>query len=135
MLKDFMITDRESCAKAIRNGGIAALLSTLLTTIVGFIVIFDKSNSLGLNNFISPLIFLDVILVLILTLFVFRKNRVAATLLFIYFSLSKIVVGINTGSPGNIIFFIIILLYYATAMRATFIWHSKYREIPIKENS
>jgi hypothetical protein len=129
-----MIIDRESCEKAIRNGGIAALLSAFFTALIGVAGFFIQPGKSDLGFILSPFIFLDVLLVSILAIFVFRKNRVASTILVIYFSLSKIVVGINIDSFSNIIIFVILLLYYFTAMRGTFIWYSEYRETFKEEN-
>jgi hypothetical protein len=134
MLNDFIITDRESCVRAIRNGGIAALFSAFFTTLVGVAGIFIQPGKFDQKFSPSPLIFLDALLVFILAIFVFRKNRAASVILVLYFSLSKIIVGISIDSFTNIIIFFLLLLYYFSALRGTFIWHSKYREIAESEN-
>ncbi len=126
----FAITDRGSCAKAIRNGGIVALISAAITTVFGVIGIFTQSSDKNLNYFLDPWILADVVLIVILAIFIFRKSRIAATLLLIYFVGSKAIMWIELGKPKGVVVSIIFFLYYFTSMRGTYLWHSKYRDIP-----
>lgn len=128
----FEATDRESCAKVIRNGGIAALISAGITAVFGVIGLFVQSKVDELNYFLDPLILFDVLLIVVLAIFIFRKSRVAATAMLIYFIASKAVMFMDLGAaaakPSTLILSVLFFLYYLGAMRATYIWHSKYRD-------
>lgn len=134
-LSNFQITDRESCEKAIRNGGVAGLISAGITAIFSGIGFFIQSSNSDLNYLIDPWTIVDALFVLVLSLFIFRKSRVASTLLFIYFTVSKIIMWIELGVPRSFILSIIFFLYFTTAMRGTYIWHTKYLEIKVQKTA
>lgn len=131
----FTINDNESCAKAIKNGGIAAMISAAITSVFGIAGFFTSSSNKDLNYFLDPWILVDVVLVVVLGIFIFRKSRVAATLLVLYYIASKLLMWAELGEPKGLLMSIIFLLFYVTAMRGTYIWHSKYRDVPIKTNA
>lgn len=129
----FEITDRESCEKAIRNGGIAALVSAAITAILGVLGFFTQSSNADLNYLLDPWILLDVGLIVVLAIFIFRKSRVASTLLLVYFVASKLIMWIDLGAPKGFLVAMIFLLYYFTAMRGTYLWNSTYRDVAVQE--
>jgi hypothetical protein len=131
-LDSFTIEDQESCAKAIKNGGTAALISAAITSVFGFAGFFTNSDNKDLNYFLDPWILADVALIIVLGLFVFRKSRIASTLLVIYFVGAKALMWIELGKPTGLVMSIIFLLYYATAMRGTYLWHKRYRYVAAK---
>jgi hypothetical protein len=124
------ITDRESCAKAIRNGGIAALISAAITGAFAVVGMFAQTTNKELAYFLDPWLLVDVALLVVFAIFVFRKSRIAATLLFVYFVASKALVWIELGEPKGLFVSIIFFAYYLTAMRGTYLWHSKYANVP-----
>ena len=126
-LSGFEVTDRASCEKVIRNGGIAGLVTAGITAVFAVIGLFTQTANTDLNYLLDPWMLVDVVLILILAYFVFRKSRVASTMLFVYFVASKIIMWIEVGAPKGALMAIVFLLYYGAAMRATYIWHSKYR--------
>ncbi len=128
----FEITDRESCEKAIRNGGVAARISAGITAIFGLLGFFIQSSDANLSYMLDPWILLDVIFVVVLAIFIFRKSRVASTLLLVYFSVSKVIMWIDLGALRGIFLSIVFFLYFLTAMRGTYAWHSKYRDFPVE---
>jgi hypothetical protein len=122
------ITDRESCERAIRNGGVAALVSAGLTAMFAIAGFFVKSDDARLSGFLDPWLLADVVLIVIVAVFIFRKSRVAATLMFVYFVGSKILqIMDGAGASAGMIVAVFFALYFFTAMRATYLWHSKYR--------
>ena len=125
---NFSIKDRESCAKAIRNGGIAAMISAAITSIFGIAGFFTNSAKQDLNYFLDPWTLIDVVLIVMLGLFVFRKSRIAATLLVVYFVSGKLIMWAELGKPTGLIMSLIFFLYYVTAMRGTYIWNSRFRD-------
>lgn len=119
-----MIKSHVLCTKAIKNGGIAAMISAAITggfAIAGF---FTNSSSNDLNYFLDPWILVDAVLIVVLGIFIFRKSRVAATLMVIYFVGSKLLMWAEMGEPKGLPMTIIFLLFYVTAMRGTYIWHA-----------
>jgi len=127
-MDSFRINDRLSCSKAIRNGGIAAMVSAGVTAIFAGIGSFVTSSNKNLAYFLDPWLFLDVALLIILGIFVFRKSRIASTLLVIYFAISKAIFWYDTGKLQGLFVSIIFFLYYVTAMIGTYIWHSSYSD-------
>ena len=125
----FKIEDRDSCIKAIKNGGIAAMISAGITAIFGVAGFFTASENQDLNYFLDPWILIDVAFIVILGIFIFRKSRVASTLLVIYFVSAKALLWYELGKPTGLFISIIFLLYYVAAMKGTYIWHSTYRNI------
>jgi hypothetical protein len=122
------ITDRASCEQAIRNGGIAALVVAGLTgvfAIIGFFV--HTSEDDPLSGFLDPWSLLDVALIVVLAVFIFRKSRVASTLMLIYYVASKILQVMDGGGTAGLIVAVFFVLYFVTAMRGTYLWHAKYR--------
>ena len=123
------INDRESCERAIHNGGIAALVCAGLTSIfaiAGFFVKPDEGDRL--SSFLDPWLLVDVALIVVLAVFIFRKSRVASTLMFVYFVGSKILQIVDgSGASAGMIVAVFFALYFFTAMRGTYLWHSKYR--------
>jgi hypothetical protein len=122
------ITDRESCERAIRNGGVAALVSAGLTAVLAIAGFFVQSDDARLSGFLDPWLLADVVLIVIVAVFIFRRSRVASTLMFVYFVGSKILqVMDGAGASAGMIVAVFFALYFFTAMRGTYLWHSKYR--------
>jgi hypothetical protein len=132
-LAGFEIKDRVSCERAIRNGGMAGLISAALTGLFAVAGVFVRSSDPKLRYVMDPWSLVDVALIAVLAGYVFRKSRVASTLLVVYFALNKIVMWVDLGtSAAGLILPIVFMLYYVTAMRGTYLWHSKYRDVPEK---
>ena len=127
-LDSFRIEDRESCTQAIKNGGIAALVSAGLTGILAIGGLFVSPEDETLAYVMDPAALFDVGLLLLLAFFVFRRSRVAATLLLGYFVASKILIWTETGMMSGFIVTMIFFLLYANAARGTYLWHSRYRD-------
>jgi len=127
-LAGFEIRDRVSCERAIRNGGLAGLISAAMTGLFAVAGLFVRSADPRMRYVMDPWSLVDVALIAVLAGYVFRKSRVASTLLVVYFALNKIVMWIDLGTSGaGLIMPIVFMLYYVTAMRGTYLWHSKYR--------
>ena len=122
----FKINDSESCAKAIKNGGIAAMISAAITTVLGIAGLFTSSDNAEMKYYLDPWILVDSFLIAVLGFFIFRKSRVAATLMVIYFAGGKIISWYDLGKPTGLLMSLIFFAYYFTAMRGTYIWHSTY---------
>jgi hypothetical protein len=127
----FSITDPASCKSAIYNGGIAAMLSAGITIAIAVIGFFSNSHDKIVEYVLDPDMVLSVVLVIVLGIFIFRKSRIAATIMVLHFALSKALIWYDIGNaPGflSIIFF----LFYFNAMRGTYIWHKLYKNVQLE---
>ncbi len=130
----FTIDDRESCARAIKSGGIAAMVSAAITGVFAVAAFFTSSSDKSLNYLLDPWLLVDVVLIVVLGIFIFRKSRVAATLMVIYFVGSKLLMWAEMGEPKGLLVTMLFLFFYVTAMRGTYIWHSRYRGATVPES-
>jgi hypothetical protein len=127
-LAAFEITDRVSCERAIRNGGMAGLVSAAISGVFVVAGLVVRSPDPALASAMNPWSLIDVALIVVLAWYVFRKSRVASTLLVVYYVLAKLSIWSEVGiSVPGLILPIMFMLYYVTAMRGTYLWHSKYR--------
>jgi ABC-type dipeptide/oligopeptide/nickel transport system permease subunit len=121
------ITDRTSCEQAIRNGGVAALVVAGLTAIGAIAGFFVEATDERLRTAMDPWSLLDVALILVLAVFIFRKSRVASTFMLVYYIASKILQVRDGGGTAGLFIAVFFVLWFVTAMRGTYLWHSKYR--------
>ena len=118
----------ELCEQAIKNGWIAALISvgiTLAFSVAGF---FAQSENETLNYFLDRWLLIDVLLMTVLAFFIFRKSRIAASLMFVYFVISKLSQWYDLGTAQGLPMALIFIYFYFNAMRGTFIWYSRYKK-------
>lgn len=120
---------QELCEAAIKSGWIAALISLGFTLIFSSIGFFTQSDNETLNYFLDPWLMIDVVLIGIMAFFIYRKSRTAATLMFLYFLLSKLIQWYDLGSVQGLPVSLIFMYFYFNAMRGTFLWHSKYKNL------
>lgn len=120
---------QELCEGAIKNGWIAALISLGITLIFSTIGFFTQSDDETLNYFLDPWMLVDVVLIGIMAFFIYKKSRIAATLMFLYFVLSKFTQWYDLGSAQGLPMALIFMYFYFNAMRGTFVWHSRYKNI------
>ncbi|WP_410210889.1 hypothetical protein [Aquirhabdus sp.] len=129
----FAITDQESCVIAIRNGGIAAIMSAVIMGLFATVGLFTSSTDPSTHYYLDPSLFIDAVLVLIMAFFIFKKSRVASTLLVIYFVLSKILIWQELGKIDGLPLTLVFLFFYINAMRGTYLWHARYKNSLTKE--
>ncbi|MEE4250432.1 MAG: hypothetical protein V2I38_07570 [Alcanivoracaceae bacterium] len=120
---------QELCEAAIKAGWIAALISLGVTLIFSSIGFFTQSENETLNYFLDPWLMVDVVLIGVMAFFIYKKSRTAATLMFLYFVLSKLIQWYDLGSVQGLPMALIFMYFYFNAMRGAFIWHSKYKNI------
>ena len=116
--------NNEASLKYIRNGYITALI--FLGTIFLFYIYTGKTNFFSLNH---PF-FIDLVVVLILTFGVFKKSRISAILLLIYFILSAIFLfDLKSLTPifgiFTIIYALVFIYFFVQAIRGTLSYHKK----------
>ena len=113
-------TEIEKAAKAIKGGWVAALVSAAITLVVTILGATGTAD-LGLNADWYMLV--DVGLLLILAFFIYKKSRIAATIMFGYFLLAKIFIIVETGQFQGFIMAFVFLFFYGNAMLGTYRYH------------
>jgi hypothetical protein len=114
--------DRSEAIKATKNGAIAACISGTLTLGFVLVAIFSNSNgAIALWN--DPSNFFDIILLFVCAYGIYKKSRAAAIILFIYFILSKILIGVETGKISGIGLGLVFLYFYGKAIQGAFVFH------------
>jgi len=103
--------------KWIQQGWITGLISGFITLCCAVLGASGyKIYDFGLLNLI------DVFLVLLMTLGIYRKSRVASTSMFVYYIFSQIMLALEYGSGSIGMLSIIFTYFYFQAMRGTFIY-------------
>jgi serine/threonine-protein kinase len=109
--------------KKIKHAWTAGLISAALTLLMTLLAIFGI-KMLGFDAWML----LDVALILGLTYGIYRKSRVCAVLMLVYFIISKILLFAQTGKPNGIVMAVIFLYYYAQGVAGTFAYHKYVQE-------
>lgn len=116
-----MLTDRAACERAIRWGGWAAVVNAALAGV------FSVMNMMRAPGSPDGLLQLGgALLVAVLTFFVFRRSRTAATLLLLYYLLTKIMLWLQIQTKTGLVTGMVFIVFYFIAMRATYVWHARY---------
>jgi len=119
--------DKEQAIKASRAGAIAAFISGGLTTAaVLFAMLTNAKGYLGLWN--DPAMFFDIILIFGCAVGMLRYSRSAAIVICVYFILSKIVIGLETGKISGIGMALVFVYYFGRAIQGTFVYHRIQKE-------
>ena len=111
--------------KNIKYGYIAALVSAGITVVLNFLQ-FDAGD---VNLFSDPVVLYDVIIILLLAFGIYKKSRVCAIAMLIYFILGKIFqfkeyasYGIDTP-PSTYLVAVVFIYFYFQAVRGTIAFH------------
>lgn len=115
---------RSGCLKIIKYGVYTGIFYSgilFLWRLIEFL-----SEQIALNEFLYG--FTDVVLLAFLTYFLYKKSRVASTLLLSYFLGSTLYTWFFLGKFGGIIVTAAMLLLLYAATHATYIWHARYEE-------
>lgn len=114
--------NRIEAIKATKNGAIAAGISGVLTLAVFLFAIFSNASG-EMKIWNDPSLLLDVILIFACAYGIYKKSRFAAVLLFCYFILAKIYIGVETGKVSGIGIALIFLYFYGKAIQGAFAFH------------
>ena len=113
----------EETRKHIKNAVITACISGTVT-LIATLVAMNGTDVLGF----SAWNFLDVFLIFGLGFGIYKKSRTCAILLFIYFLISKILIVMENGNIGSMIFSIIFFYFYFYGIVGTFSYHKLKKE-------
>ena len=114
----------EEAEKAIKGGFIAAMLSlamTLIITVLGGLGVTDMG--IGADWFML----IDVGIIAACAIGLWFKSRTAATIMFLYFLSSKIIIW-STGNFSGGIMGVLFLFFYGRAMVGSFRYHTLFNK-------
>ncbi|KAF0811152.1 hypothetical protein A167_00184 [Alcanivorax sp. S71-1-4] len=105
--------------KKIRAGWIVAVISGVLTLAI---MLFAISTG-ALSHLFDIWTSVDVVLIFLLAFGIYRRSRVAATLMFLYYTVSKVTLMIELGKPSGLWMSLVFFYFYFQAMIGTFEYH------------
>ncbi|MEW9094134.1 MAG: hypothetical protein AB2417_03535 [Clostridiaceae bacterium] len=115
--------NEQKALNSIRNAWMWATFSSSV-----MFILFILSQVGIMDVYMNYLIIIDILLVLGLAFGVYKKSRVCAILLFIYFILDKIIVTISQGRAPSTVWLIIAGGIYVQGIRGTFYYHKNMKD-------
>lgn len=114
--------NKTEAIKAARVGSAAACISAIMTIVVVLIAInTDADGKLLRWNDSSN--FIDVFIVLVCALGMYKKSRVAAIAMFLYFIVAKIGIAVEQQEFSGIAMSLLFVYFYGKAVQGTIIYH------------
>ena len=114
----------EQIAGKIQNGWIAGLITAGGSMLFGLWQFFINQIPASFFGFVA----VDALFVAALSFGVYRKSRVAAILLLVYYLLGRIGFYLEGGNLGGVFLQIIFLIFFYQAAQATLKWHRLERD-------
>lgn len=115
---------RDEAIKATKTGAIAACVSAAVTGIAYFIAAANEVERFDDFGFLNdPMLMFDVVLLLVLAFFIYKKSRVASVVILLYFILSKIFLFLETGKIQGVFVSVLFIYFYARAAWGSFVFH------------
>ena len=112
--------------KRIKQGWVAALICAGVTLVVTLFAMFGTV----ILDFSADELF-DVALICGLAYGIYRKSRVCAVLMLIYFIASKIYIMVATGKPSGSVMGVVFAYYFWQAVTGTFAYHKLVRQTTV----
>lgn len=109
----------EAIIRPIKHGWVAACVSGAMTLLVVLLAMRGGDSGLGFDAWNL----VDVGLIAVLAFGIHKRSRTAATLMFLYFVLSKILIMVETGQPSGLVLGLVFAIFYFRAMVATYRYH------------
>ena len=108
----------EVILKKIRNAWVAGLLAACVTLVFSLLAVFGTS----IAGF-SAWEFIVVALAVGLTFGIYRKSRVCAVAMLVYFIIAKIILISETGNVSGIVIALVFLYFFVQGVQGTFAYH------------
>lgn len=106
-------------AGKIQNGWIAGLVMAGGSLLFGLWQLFINQITASFFGFVV----IDALIVAAMSFGVYRKNRVAAIVLLVYYLLGRVAFYLEGGNLGGIFLQVIFLIFLYQAAQATMKWH------------
>jgi hypothetical protein len=110
----------EEISRPIKHGWIAACVSATMTLLVTLLALKSSTE----NSYVDAWNLMDVALIALFALGIYKRSRTAATLMLVYFVLSKILMMMETGMPSGLVLGLVFTIFYFRALTATFRYHA-----------
>ncbi|MHC4271661.1 MAG: hypothetical protein ACYST2_05045 [Planctomycetota bacterium] len=121
----------EKALKAIKSAYIAAVISATLTLIASLVAFAGHS----FGGLISPWMFLDAVLIYVLALGLYKKSRICATLILLYWIAVKVLILVDNGTVGSIPVTLLFTYYFFMGVLGTFYYHKLVKPEPDKHTT
>jgi len=121
----------EKALKAIKTAFIAALISATLTLIASLVAFAGHT----FNGLISPWMFLDAVLIYVLALGLYKKSRICATLILLYWIAVKTLAFVENGTVGSIPVALLFTYFFLMGVVGTFYYHKLAKPGPVEQTS
>lgn len=115
--------NREDAQKAAKHGAIAALVMGGMTTLLTGIAIFTNSSGV-LAVYNDPFMLIDIALIFVFALGIYKMYRTAAVAMFIYAVLDRVISFMDSGELSGIGISLVIIFFLGKAVIGTFTYHS-----------
>jgi hypothetical protein len=120
-----MSMDIAQANKAIKHGVIAGCIVGGITVLITALAM--ASGASGQDNELAywndPLMVVDIVLIFALVYGMYKKSRLAAVVMVLYFIGSKVMVSLESGAYTGGIVSLIIVYYFIKATMGTFVYH------------
>ena len=129
--EELKLNSNMACEAAIMHTWIFSAISALVGTVMGLSGLFIENINVSpvVNYLAHPLALFDAALLFVLTFYIYKKSRVAVTILLIHFMLGKLTEYATVGFGWGLGFTLLLLFVYLNGARAMYIWHSKYKNL------
>ena len=114
--------DKEEAIKVTKVGAIAACVSATLTLAISLAAIFSKSTG-ELRLWNDPTVLIEVVLIYVLAIFIYRRSRTASILMLVYFTFSKVFHVIDSGQFSGLVLSILFIYWFFRATQGAFTYH------------
>ena len=113
---------QEAAVKHIKQAWVAGVISAGITLLV--ILVAASGSTLFAKLGVDWWSLIDVVVILGLAFGLYKKSRICAVLLFVYFVFSKIILWATVGSVGGVPMAILFGYFFFQGIRGTFACHS-----------
>ncbi|MCX2973003.1 hypothetical protein EYC87_05315 [Halieaceae bacterium IMCC8485] len=110
----------------IKNGWIAAIISMVMTLAIS---LYAASTGGMVFEYYNAWMLIDVVLIAAMAWGIYKKNRAAATTMFVYFIASKMMLITETGRMQGALMSFVMLWFYFQAMVGTFQYHKLTKKV------
>ncbi|TDF38193.1 hypothetical protein EYS14_10875 [Alteromonadaceae bacterium M269] len=124
---------KKGCEKIIQYGFFAGLFVTIMSFVTAFFPIYDDIELALFEEFGISIIVINIAVLAFLTFFISKRSRAAATIMFLYYSFSVLRVWFVELEVRGVLLSLFLMAVFVNATIATFIWHSRHKNVPITE--
>jgi hypothetical protein len=114
----------DEITRPMKHGWVAACISGAMTLLVTLVSLGGAGREIGYDAWNL----VDVGLIALLAFGIYKRSRTAATIMLLYFVLSKILVMVETGKPSGLVLGLVFAIFYFRAMTATYRYHRFLRD-------